>query len=541
MIRKLILIATVLCSSLALAQATKTGPISAKSINNIRSADRFLGSDIGAKVNAAIADCGGTPQCPVYIPAGNYSYSTVMNVPAYSVGMLKLYADQGAVLSFTGSGTCAVNVFLPTAGAVANLTIEGLQISGTSSGKCGISLPHIQGINVRKNVITGFTTGDGIYCDGCESVVIDSNFLQGNKNNIHEVDISAGPNANRIVNNIIASSVQWGILEDATNGNGAQNNVYSGNTFESNGSTSSFGDLHTKLSFSPIVTNNYTEGSPRTIALGEASFATFGATVSGNSFTSSTTTHSLIELVNAPNAFIANNYSVLPGSPSTCYVDVTTAPKTILLGYNGSGANASNQWCASGVGGSAPTDALYTDESQGLHGLIDGTIISTTGTPAWGGATNRARLGWNVSAADAEADYMQDIYTGGTYAHRFYVANSSNTGYTSVGGFSPLGNWTAVGTVIGQAGLQAGASGTVVTDSRKLAQFPASLVTTAATTDNVSITGVTSSSHCSLTPTNASAATNIATSFVSAKTTNQITVTHTATGSMTYDILCTAN
>lgn len=69
----------------------------------------------------------------------------------------------------------------------------------------------------------------------------------------------------------------------------------------------------------------------------------------------------------------------------------------------------------------------------------------------------------------------------------------------------------------------------------------ASLVTTAAASDNVAVTPMTSSGHCNLTPTNASAATNIATTFISAKTTNQITVSHTATGSMSYDISCTPN
>jgi hypothetical protein len=69
----------------------------------------------------------------------------------------------------------------------------------------------------------------------------------------------------------------------------------------------------------------------------------------------------------------------------------------------------------------------------------------------------------------------------------------------------------------------------------------ASLTTTAATADKVTITGATSTSHCFLTPTNASAATNIAETYVSAKTTNQITVTHTAAPGMTYDISCTPN
>jgi len=69
----------------------------------------------------------------------------------------------------------------------------------------------------------------------------------------------------------------------------------------------------------------------------------------------------------------------------------------------------------------------------------------------------------------------------------------------------------------------------------------ASLMTTSATSDNVTVTNMTSSGHCSLTATNASAATNIATTYISAKATNQVTVTHMATSGMTYDVLCTAN
>ena len=68
----------------------------------------------------------------------------------------------------------------------------------------------------------------------------------------------------------------------------------------------------------------------------------------------------------------------------------------------------------------------------------------------------------------------------------------------------------------------------------------ASLVTTAAASDNVAMQGMTASGHCSLTATNASAATNIATTFISAKASNQITVAHTATASMNYDVMCTS-
>jgi len=73
--------------------------------------------------------------------------------------------------------------------------------------------------------------------------------------------------------------------------------------------------------------------------------------------------------------------------------------------------------------------------------------------------------------------------------------------------------------------------------------FPASLTTTNAASDNVSIPGITSAGHCSLTPTNSSAATDLGagTVYISAKTIGSITVTHSTTNGEIFDILCTLN
>lgn len=66
-----------------------------------------------------------------------------------------------------------------------------------------------------------------------------------------------------------------------------------------------------------------------------------------------------------------------------------------------------------------------------------------------------------------------------------------------------------------------------------------SLTTTAATSDSPTIQGAKLGAHCQLQPTNASAATNIATTFVSATGLNSITVTHVATAGMIYSVTCT--
>jgi hypothetical protein len=74
-----------------------------------------------------------------------------------------------------------------------------------------------------------------------------------------------------------------------------------------------------------------------------------------------------------------------------------------------------------------------------------------------------------------------------------------------------------------------------------LTTYAASLTTTESTSDNVSIPGVSSSSYCALTATNASAAANSVATYISAKITNQITIAHGAKSGMTYDIICKAD
>jgi hypothetical protein len=49
---------------------------------------------------------------------------------------------------------------------------------------------------------------------------------------------------------------------------------------------------------------------------------------------------------------------------------------------------------------------------------------------------------------------------------------------------------------------------------------------------------MTSTGHCALQATNSGAAGGMTSVFVSAKTTNQITVTHTATSGWTFDVMC---
>lgn len=106
--------------------------------------------------------------------------------------------------------------------------------------------------------------------------------------------------------------------------------------------------------------------------------------------------------------------------------------------------------------------------------------------------------------------------------------SASNNSYTDTGSITPSGVLPAANTTLGGYRL-----------ASQPYPFVASLTTTAATSDVLAVAGMTSTGHCSLTATNALAATNVVTTWVSAKAANQITVTHTATASMTYDAICT--
>jgi len=57
---------------------------------------------------------------------------------------------------------------------------------------------------------------------------------------------------------------------------------------------------------------------------------------------------------------------------------------------------------------------------------------------------------------------------------------------------------------------------------------------------NVNVTGMTANGHCSVTPTNSSAAADMAAGnvYISGKSANQVTVQHSSTSGMTFDVLC---
>lgn len=118
-----------------------------------------------------------------------------------------------------------------------------------------------------------------------------------------------------------------------------------------------------------------------------------------------------------------------------------------------------------------------------------------------------------------------------------------STTYTSIQGRSCYASGGVVHcTFNGPVGLGTGSTvnnSTICTPGNGACNvLTASLTTTAATSDTVTVTGMTSSGHCSLTPTGSTAAADTS-RYVSAKATNSVTVTHAATAGETFDLICT--
>jgi hypothetical protein len=71
--------------------------------------------------------------------------------------------------------------------------------------------------------------------------------------------------------------------------------------------------------------------------------------------------------------------------------------------------------------------------------------------------------------------------------------------------------------------------------------IPSAFTTTAVASEVVTVKGMTSSGHCTVTPTNSDAAGGIASVFLDTYTTDAVTIHHTATNGWTFNFLCTPN
>jgi hypothetical protein len=148
------------------ANADAAGDVVVKQLNNIRFASQYPGADIGAKINAAIADLpaeGGTVLVDVQ---GSNSFSTPITItkPLRMTGL----GRHATVLNYTGTAGAAVTINVPWSTDQTNVWLSSFSVVGPGSAvgtTTGILVSDGVGYRLEDLYVEGFSA-DGIAVTG---------------------------------------------------------------------------------------------------------------------------------------------------------------------------------------------------------------------------------------------------------------------------------------------------------------------------------------------------------------------------------------
>jgi len=501
---------------------------------------RQEGTDLGAAINASIDSLpmiGGYKAGVITIPAGSYMQSTTVYVNSPRVSIIG--AGSAAVeITCTLNSPCweiRLNPF--TVAPIAGGQIGGFTLTGLASNPnaVGIHMGDITNTKLEDILIQGFTGANavGLWWDNINGWTerINVQRLNLNSNTTNYKFTTAGPAFSSFCYNQLldirmnVGAGQKGIdfqrgwlcgstLMMVVNGLGSNKtyiNITGGASWHDNlydikveddggGGVRLATAPGTEFSGTGRITNI---AGPMTDSIG-GSFALFLPSIFGNAYSSTT----------APTEWYVDQFgnlqaeATLPATASNNFNAPLVALKSSC--WNGS-TTGIDQWQIQNVLGAgadpsstfqfafAPNGCTAVPQFQVADGVGSGVLLSTIAL----GLTPRIRH-------DAEDNLVID--TGGPSAS--LNLNTDNN--------KPV---------------KLGTGGTVGANIPILA----SLTTTVGNFTGVSMPGVTSSSHCSLTATDAIAAANIGSTFISAKVADQIIVAHAPAPGMTYDVLCTPN
>lgn len=286
-----------------------------------------VGSDIGAWTNSALQSC--ASQCTVYIPAGSYSFSTGIVLPLLISSNYTIVADQGAVLTFTGTGDM-IQAPVSNSPNVSNWRIHGGHWIGNSGATSGLHILPTNSASVTGMFITGFSNGPGIWVEGANGVTIFDNTIQGNLDGVRisptycnmavcgtgVTGSPFSPNQIAVLSNRLTNNTGHGFYSSdpvTAQLSGAQNVVVAFNDLEINGTAVQVGRSH-----GLVVSGNYFEGSVAQIVLGIAGgadgnqfrfYASQGCQVTNNFFTDVEATPYDINLLDTADCQISGNTS----------------------------------------------------------------------------------------------------------------------------------------------------------------------------------------------------------------------------------------
>lgn len=440
-----------------------------------------IGSDIGSWTNAAWAACGG---CRVVWPTGTFAVTTPI-IASVLADSIKGSGISNTILTYAGS-VCPL-VIQPTTFTVgAAGEFSDFQIIGISAGQCGIHINDVTNAKISRVEVGGFTTGTGFWLDSTVSGVF-------------------GP--------------AW--TERTTFWDSWSNNNLIGWRFTTNGGTGSFArtDLHS--------CHANTNGAQTVVSV-ESGSTTYDSRweVSGNMSGTSGTVFSVTGTnTKSDNGFYDLRFETA-GLPATL-INIASGDS-----LTGSGSFGQSTWTCSiatnanfYISGAFDPCAQFNPRMMGPWSIMNWPVNNFL----FGIGGNTRFDGFNYQ-----------IIGDGSHNGGFAILGSE--GNPSIG-FYVVPDTSGVNQSVSPATFATYLSGTIDSGGFHGKGIPilTSFTTTAATTDNVTVTGMTASGHCDLQPTNAGAAGGVASTYVSNKTTNQITVTHTATAGWTFDVLCTSN
>lgn len=304
-------------------------------------------------------------------------------------------------------------------------------------------------------------------------------------------------------------------------GSGATQFAMTNNSFDSNGFQVQIACLEAAQASDGVISNNTCKGGflsmsnsqvQRIVVADNSFFAVpatapagiyFGTSITSGLVTDNDIHDNLIELVASAN---------IPGIDLQCNASSSDCSRNSIHDNRIVGGAGVSQ---NGIGIQLENDTGTMANTQVHHNLLFSLLDGMNSIGSTG-------VGYSLISENVFAS-VGTVYAGVYTNQQISDLQNSTVGVQ----FSPAGNAISAPSTSTHAGNNLPILG--------------SLTTTSGTSDVVTLTGMGTGSHCQLTATNASAATNLSTTYISMKAANLLTVTHTTTSGMTYDIACTPN
>lgn len=316
------------------------GALTAQSVNKIVNVTAYSSAgDLGQQFAAAYAANG---QKTYQIPTGSYSFSHTLVITPITDGQTQIQCQPGTQLIWTGGSSDIVSIIGAGQSRVGHV-MDGCTIVGNSSATAGIHLEAVNGVTISNTQVQSVISGDGILNQGANTVNYDNVILTGNKNNVHNVgvvvsSVNYAANALHFKGGINANAVQWGVYEDAALSATVglnENNTYESVAFETNGSTSSYGQVFVQDCISCLFAKDYFEyGGNMTnqIVVGDSTYAPITTIIRDNIFVDNGfTLTNTVDAVNGQGLYVAGNTD--EGTP-TNFVNLGSASTLSYVGPN---------------------------------------------------------------------------------------------------------------------------------------------------------------------------------------------------------------